>query len=633
MKTPYLQYKDYMKERYGEPLFRVPIDFGLGCPHREADGSGGCTFCNERGSRAVQTLGKESVEEQMVESIRFARERYGAKKFMAYIQAFSATFGTAQQSLYLDLLDAFDFTAVSFGVRPDDLTPQAFEFLTALNQRIEVWVELGVQTAHERTMKRINRGHGWAICDKAINWLHDLGIKVAVHTILGLPGETADHFQQTADTLAALPIDAVKIHNLHIEKGTALAEEYSMDLNRERTQGTQNQTQVNSLRSLRSFAANENGIHPLMEHEFAEHLMDFIRRMPPGIPIMRLTTDTLDKELIAPRWHMAKGQFRDYVMQQMICREWRQGDLFNVDGASSSVAHNVPGTKQDASSTLEAVRTKDGSVTFWNEEYKEHYHTSAGARMEAEKKYIVPGKLKERLERGHVALLDACFGLGYNSLAAMDIAAGGSYAEAGAPPPLTVTALEMDRRIVHAASENIEPGETDSFDWKQTLADLYSNHSCLMPHASCLMHWGDARYTITQLAPNAYDLVFLDAFSTQRNSELWTVDFFRKLKAVMKPDAVLLTYCAAIPVRAGLTEAGFCVGETDPAGRQRSGTIAALCAADIDRPLPNREIKLIRETTRGLPYRDPYGVWSNKEILRDRQERILQGKTEEPSNH
>ena len=99
MNPPYLQYKDYMKARYGEPLFRVPIDFGLGCPHRETDGSGGCTFCNQRGSRAIQTLGTDSVEEQMNESIRFARERYGAKKFMAYIQAFSATFGIEQQPL------------------------------------------------------------------------------------------------------------------------------------------------------------------------------------------------------------------------------------------------------------------------------------------------------------------------------------------------------------------------------------------------------------------------------------------------------------------------------------------------------------------------------------------------------
>jgi len=598
MQSPYLQYKDYMRERYGEPLFRVPIDFNLGCPNRESDGSGGCTFCNVRGSAAVQTLGAETVEDQMREAIRFARERYGAKKFMAYIQAFSATFGARQQPMYLDLLDAFDFTAVSIGTRPDCLTPQAYDFLVELNKHIEVWVELGVQTVHDHTLERVNRGHDWASSERAIKKLHALGIKVAVHAILGLPGETGEDFQQTADTLAALPIDAVKIHNLHIEKGTTLALEHAL-----------------------------TPVQTFMEYEFAEHLMDFIRRMPPDIPIMRLTTDTLDEELIAPKWHMAKGQFKDYVIQQMVCREWRQGDLF--------IGEDVVG-ERDAS-VLKTVNTEDGSVTFWNEDYKEHYHTPAGARLEAVEKYIVPGNLRARLEQGKVALLDVCFGLGYNSLSAMNIAAEGWVRkQPGAvpskddtevvPPRLSITALEMDRRVVGAAAKSIQAASTDVFDWKQALQALHDNHACLVPPASCLLHWGDARYTITKLEPNSYDLVFLDAFSTQRNSELWTVEFFRQLKRVMKPDAVLLTYCAAIPVRAGLLEAGFRVGETDPVGRQRGGTIAAMRPEDIAIPLPDHELRMINETTRGLPYRDPYGVWTNKEILRDRQERILQAK-------
>ncbi len=228
MNKPYRQYKDYLIERHGESLFRVPIDFNFGCPNRELDGSGGCTFCNVRGSAAVQTIGTSTVQEQMAEAIRFARDRYGAKKYMAYIQAFSATFGESQQPMYLELLDSFDFTAVSIGTRPDCLTPQAYDFLVELNKHIEVWVELGVQTVHDRTLERINRGHDWSSSEGAIKKLHGLGIKVAVHAILGLPGETAGDFQQTADILAALPIDAIKIHNLHIEKGTTLALEHAL---------------------------------------------------------------------------------------------------------------------------------------------------------------------------------------------------------------------------------------------------------------------------------------------------------------------------------------------------------------------------------------------------------------------
>ncbi len=590
MYSPYLQYKSYMKERYGDALFRVPIDFDLGCPNRESDGSGGCTFCNARGARSVQTIGKDSVQEQMAGAIRFARERYGAKKFMAYIQAFSATFGPKQRPMYRELLSAFDFTAVSIGTRPDCLTPPAYEFLAVLNEEIEVWVELGVQTVHDRTLNRINRGHDWASSERAILKLHELGIKVAVHAILGLPGETAEDFQQTADTLAALPIDAIKVHNLHIEKGTTLALEHALA-----------------------------PLPVLMEHDFAEHLMDFIRRMPPNIPIMRLTTDTLEEELIAPKWHMAKGQFKDYVIQQMTCREWQQGDLF------------ADTTELEAPSTLKVVETEDGSVTFWNQDYKEHYHTPAGARLEAEEKYIVPGKLRSRLEQGSIHLLDVCFGLGYNSLTAMNLAMQGIRQEASGSGELHVTALEMDRRVVRTAAKALQTLDTDSYDWKKTLSELYSDReSRITDHASLNIIWGDARYTATKLQPQLFDLVFLDAFSTQRNSELWTVDFFQKLKGVMKPDAVLLTYCAAIPVRAGLMESGFFVGETDPVGRARGGTMAAMRKEDIEIPLPDDEIKMIRETTRGLPYRDPFGVWTNKEILRDRQERILARKNQAP---
>ncbi|MEI6891386.1 MAG: TIGR01212 family radical SAM protein [Pontiella sp.] len=578
MNKPYLQYKEYMKERYGDPLFRVPIDFNTGCPNRELDGSGGCTFCNVRGSAAVQTLGKDSVEEQMNEAIRFARNRYGAKKYMAYIQAYSATFGKNQQPRYLALLDAFDFTAVSIGTRPDCLTPQAYDFLKELNQHIEVWVELGVQTVHDRTLERINRGHNWASSKEAIQKLHALGIKVAVHAILGLPGETAEDFQHTADSLAALPIDAVKIHNLHLEKGTTLALEHAL-----------------------------TPLPVLMEHDFAEHLMDFIRRMPPNIPIMRLTTDTLADELIAPKWHMAKGQFKDYVIQQMTCREWNQGDL----------AGRQKTDQRATKSCLRTVKTDDGSVTFWNENYKEHYHTPAGARLEAEEKYLVPSKLKERLAQGTVQLLDICFGLGYNSLAALEVAST-------LQTKLTVTALEMDRRVVGAASQTILTLATDSNDWGEILNDLYENQaSHLSNQSSIAMHWGDARHTLSKCNPSTYDLVFLDAFSTQRNAELWTVDFFKKIKRVMKPNAVLLTYCAALPVRAGLMEAGFYVGETEPVGRQRGGTLAALREIDLEIPLSEQEGQMIRETTRGLPYRDPYGVRTNKEILRNRQEDIL----------
>ncbi|RMH70551.1 MAG: TIGR01212 family radical SAM protein [Gemmatimonadetes bacterium] len=592
MISPYFQYKDFMQQHYGTQLHRIPLDMGDSCPNRLPDGSGGCTFCNLRGSRAIQTLGYETVYEQVDAAIRFAQRRYRATQFIAYIQAFSATFGAKRQQQYLDLLSRFPFRAVVFGTRPDYLTRSAYAFLQQLNESLEVWVELGVQTVHDRTLRRINRGHDWSASERAIQKLHDTGLRVAVHVILGLPGETPEDFQYTANTLASLPISGVKIHNLHIEKGTTLAKEHAL-----------------------------TPVPTLMEYEYAEHLMDFIRRMPPDIPIMRIHTDTLPEELIAPKWHMDTQQFKAYVIRQMVYRQWRQGDLYRHGSPSMPIDPEPPAP----------VATADGSITFWSADYKEHYHAAVGARTEALEKFIRPSNLIDRLKKGDVRLLDVCFGLGYNSLMALDVA----LATNGKEPlhALEIVALEMDKRVVQAASQALIPLETDSFCWQTALHDLVTHGHCTVsPSASIDIRWGDARFTASQLQPHSIDIIYLDAFSTQRNSELWTVDFFRQLRNLMKADGVLITYCAAIPVRSGLLAAGFQVGETPPVGRDRGGTIAAIQANHIPRPLPANDRHLIEHTTRGIPYRDPYGVWTNTEILRHREAEILKYKQARASN-
>jgi radical SAM protein (TIGR01212 family) len=583
MQTPFYSYKQFMIDRYGEPLFRVPIDLGFGCPNRELDGSGGCTFCPENGARAQQTLQSDSVEEQVRDAIEFSRRRYRAKKFMAYFQAYTSTFAPAseQRALYDRVLRNESFDAVSIGTRPDCLSDATLDYLCELNESLEVWVELGVQTAHNETLERVNRGHTWEESRAAILRLHERGLKVAVHVILGLPGESAEQFRQTADALAELPIDGIKLHNLHLIKGTQLATDYL-----------------------------QKQFHLFGPHEYAEHVIDFIRRIPASIPIMRLNTDTPDDDLVAPIWHLEKGQFLEYVQQQMVFREYRQGDLI--------------GTLDAGCATLggqEAVVTDDGSVTFFSEDFKEHYHATMGARTEAEQKFIGPSRLAERLSAGPVRLLDVCFGLGYNSLCAVNKAIELDAA-------LQIDALEIDRRVVRNAAQTIPSHASDLFDWADALNCLYSEAQVSSHKSQVSMHWGDARWQLQQLPDSVFELVYLDAFSTQRCSELWTVDFFRELFRVMKPDGALFTYCAALPVRSGLLEAGFYVGETAAVGRSRGGTIASKKAADIQAGIAEAELIAIRETTRGLPYRDPHLCWSNKQILRHRQDRVVALKTQ-----
>ena len=578
MNLPYTSYKNFMIKRHDDALYRIPVDFNFGCPNREIDGSGGCTFCNVRGSAAVQTLGSDSVKEQIEKALKFAKKRYNAKKFMAYVQAYSASFGESQQKLYLDLINYFPFSAVSIGTRPDCITPQAIEFLKKLNKTIEVWVELGVQTIHDQTLNRINRGHNWNSSLKAISDLNANNIPIALHAIIGLPGENEEHFKKTALAFSSLPIQAVKIHNLHIEKGTTLA--------------------------------LENLIKPVSvfnEYQYGEHLIDFIRRMPPELPIMRFTTDSLKEELIAPIWNMDKQQFKNYLINQMEFREFKQGDLFGETKKHSNY--------KDIN--LRKVITGDKSVTFWNPEYKEHYHAKIGGRLEAKEMYILPSKIRSLEKPKAIEILDICFGMGYNSLTAINNAIYNHKS-------LNITALEMDKRIVRQASKNICRNEEDLFDWNSTLANLYHNNESKITEDICIsILWGDARYTIQKLINNSFDIIYLDAFSSQRNSELWTIDFFKCIKKLMNKDSLLITYSSAGPIRAAMLDIGLNVGKIITRNTSKEGTIASINPKKIEIPLTENKIKEITYSTKGIPFRDPFLVRTNKEILREREKELL----------
>jgi radical SAM protein (TIGR01212 family) len=562
-----------MIEHYGDALFRVPVQLATSCPH------GRCAFCSTNGAKAQQTQKQEDPIEQIEAAIRFSKRRYKAQKLMLYIQAFTADLThPVQQNQIRTCLKNYPFEAISIGTRPDCLPESALLFLQELTQKnpipLEVWGELGVQTANDDTLKRINRGHDWACSKQAILDLAERGIYVAPHVILGLPGETAEDWNRTADELAQLPISGIKIHNLHIMKGTEFA----------RT------------------------LPPTLNHwEYAEGLIEFLRRIPAHIPVMRISTDTPDDQLIAPHWHLEKGQFLDYVVQQMEMREIHQGDLRNgaLEYGSTGKSKTPP-----LQNSITPVVTDDGSITFFSEDWKEHYHTKTGARLEAEKKFVEPSGLAEKLKTSGVKLLDVCFGLGNNSLAALCAASDAKH-------PLDITALEMDKRIVRAASERFQTLETDPVNWKTVLTELLSSGTCHLSPATLSLQWGDARYLIQSLEAKSFDIVFHDPFSSQHCPELWTVEFFKQLYRVMKPDGVLLTYSSSQPVRGAMREAGFFIGETHPGQPMGDGTIASPSALPENFPMLGK-----MDPRRAIPYRDPHLCATSKAILRQRQESL-----------
>lgn len=576
--SSFTQYKQWMIERYGDALFRVPVEIASTCPH------GRCAFCSENGARAQQTQRQESPIEQIEAAIKFSKRRYKAQKLMLYIQAFTADLtNPEQQKLILQCLENYRFEAISIGTRPDCLPEAALRFLETLKGKVEVWVELGVQTTNDETLKRINRGHDWECSKKAILALADRGIHVAPHVIIGLPGESSKDWNRTAEELARLSISGIKIHNLHIMKGTELAENPP----------------------------------PVLNHwEYAEALIEFLRRIPANIPVMRISTDTPDDQLIAPHWHLEKGQFLDYVVQQMEMREIRQGDLTNgvLEYRSAGKSKTPP-----LQNSFTPIATADGSVTFFSKDWKEHYHTKAGARLEAQQKFVVPSGLSHKLQTADIKLLDVCFGLGNNSLAALQSGTGFQPVQIGKMPvlhSLDITALEMDKRIVRAASEFFQCLETDPVNWKKFLSELLKKNKSAIGNHKLAIQWGDARYLIQQIPENSMDVVFHDPFSSQHCPELWTVEFFQQLYRVMKPDGVLLTYASALPIRRALREAGFEIGETNPGHQMGNGTIAAKNKTALN----GSPIIGILDKRRSSPYRDPYLCAPAKIILRNRQE-------------
>jgi len=187
---------------------------------------------------------------------------------------------------------------LALGTRPDCLSTATVDMLRELNTKVDVSLELGVQTIHDHTLERIKRGHDWACSERAIIRMHEAGLRPVPHVILGLPGERHSDMLETVKTLCSLPIHGIKLHNLHIMKGTELETEF-----RQTPFPLQN------------------------EVEYAELVQECLRHVPAHLAIHRLTTDTPPEELVAPVWQMKKGQFLEMLARRMRTAGVRQGDL------------------------------------------------------------------------------------------------------------------------------------------------------------------------------------------------------------------------------------------------------------------------------------------------------------------
>jgi radical SAM protein (TIGR01212 family) len=261
-------YNQYVRERYGKKGWRISVDSGFSCPNRSADRkSGGCTFCDPSGSRPVYLDDEQTLWQQIDTGIALAKRKYKAEMFFLYFQSYTSTYASSDklEALYESALSRADFRELIISTRPDCLPEETINLLKNLKARhsLEVWVELGLQSIHDKTLERINRGHDYRQFLESFAKLKAAGIKVAIHLILGLPGENDSDIKMTLAALSELRPDGIKYHNLHIPEASPLFCEFSL------------------------------GELPLIgNRHYLELVAWSIERLPPETIILRLTTDT-----------------------------------------------------------------------------------------------------------------------------------------------------------------------------------------------------------------------------------------------------------------------------------------------------------------------------------------------------
>ncbi len=549
-----LHFSEYLKEKYNSPLQRIPIDLALGCPNRANGGFGeGCIFCSEDGARARHLARTGlALPEQVRRGMEYVNNRYGKHdSYIAYFQSFTSTNAPVERlrQLYEEVLQSADFKVVIISTRPDALPDDVLDYLAELNTRYEVFIELGIQTANDRTLLEINRGHDFAAVQEACAKLSDRNIRIVGHFILGLPGESLEDWLNTAQAAAKLPLCAVKIHQLMVLKNTVLA---------------------------RRFGENPNYISPLNEYEYAAGLKAFLQALPENWLLMRLMADAGDNQLEAPKWWMKKGQFLSFFEQYFYDDNTQAGGFITT-------------------------RTADGTPTLYHPTYKQHFHSLAGAGSEAEKKFAEPSELLPRLvlaakENQPVRLLDIGFGLGGNAFAAI------SCARQVPASTLEIVSLENDERTLRAAATLYPAG-----DWRRDILEtLWQKHAAVYGNSKITLLLDDGRKSIQTLPADHFDLVWLDAFSSEVNPELWSWQFLKECYRIMKKcNSLLLTYSSAPSVRGGLFKAGFSVSETPSFGRKRGGTLAGKGIPKVMDSLPEKELHIIKDSTAGTPYSDP----------------------------
>lgn len=301
----YYSFNQFLKEKFGERVQKVTLDAGFGCPNRDGTkGWGGCIYCDKFGSGSGAKEKYPDIKLQALAGMDYLTKRYNAHKFIPYFQSFSNTYAPVEnlRCLYEEVIHLPNVVGIAVGTRPDCLTKATLDLLASYVLQKMVWLELGLQSVHDATLRLINRGHTYQEFLEGYQLARKYPFLICLHVIIGLPEETRERVLDTAREVARIKPDGIKIHSLYINRDTALEKIY-----------------------------REKKITPLGQKEFVELTCDFLELLPPTVVIQRLTSDPNPKELVAPEWTLRKNETLQLIHRELERRDSWQGKSLRFD--------------------------------------------------------------------------------------------------------------------------------------------------------------------------------------------------------------------------------------------------------------------------------------------------------------
>ena len=304
MDRRYNAFSDYLRKKFNAKVYKVTLDAGFSCPNRDGKiSTHGCLFCDDSGSFSQTHSGLLSIPEQIDSEMKFLKKRFKAEKFMSYFQAYTNTYKPVREleKIYTQAVQHPDVVGLSVGTRPDCIDSNKLSLIQSFSSQYYTWIEYGLQSANNKTLKKINRGHDYDCFLRAYEKTKKYdGINVCIHLIMNL-FETYEEMMYTAQKVAALEPDGVKIHMLCVLEDTKLEKIY-----------------------------NQGKLKLMSEDEYVSVVCDLLEYLPPEATVHRLAGNGLRTALVAPRWIGRKLDTMNRVTWELERRGTRQGSKFDI---------------------------------------------------------------------------------------------------------------------------------------------------------------------------------------------------------------------------------------------------------------------------------------------------------------